>query len=99
MTRTPVTVPADMKVGALCDLLQERNINGAPVVDEGGRLVGVVTQEDMIYGAMGHPSPEDGDFPSAGVPGAGADTAPDRQTGRPSKRVVAMLRGRRRAVG
>ncbi len=85
MTRTPVTVPADMKVGALCDLLQEKNINGAPVVDEEGRLVGVVTQEDIIYGAMGHPLPEDGDFSAVGAP------AP---AGRPSKRVVAMLRGR-----
>jgi CBS domain-containing protein len=92
MTRTPVTVPADMKVGALCDLLQEKNINGAPVVDEGGRLVGVVTQEDIIYGSMGHPSPEDDDFP--GAPAPEAETAPGRRGGRPSKRVVAMLRGR-----
>src|SRR6185295_7789940 len=44
MTRTPITVRADMRVGALCDLLQEKNINGAPVVDSEGRLVGVVTQ-------------------------------------------------------
>ena len=101
MTRTPVTVPAEMKVGALCDLLQERNINGVPVVDEGGRLVGVVTQEDIIYGAMGHPSPEDGDLPPAaaerpsGAPAAAAgETRPGRKAGRPSKRVVAMLRGR-----
>ena len=37
-----------------CDLLQAKNINGAPVIDEGGYLLGVVTQEDIIYGAMGH---------------------------------------------
>jgi CBS domain-containing protein len=94
MTRTPVTVPADMKVGELCDLLQVKNINGAPVVDENGRLVGVVTQEDIIYGAMGHPTPEDGDFRSAGVSAEGADIVIGRKAGRPSKRVVAMLRGR-----
>ena len=94
MTRTPVTVPTDMRVGALCDLLQEKNINGAPVVDEEGRLVGVVTQEDIIYGAMGHPLPEDGGFSAAGVPAPGGETASGRKAGRPSKRVVAMLRGR-----
>ena len=94
MTRTPVTVPADMKVGALCDLLQEKNINGAPVVDEGGRLVGVVTQEDIIYGAMGHPSPDDGEFRSAAPPAPEAKTASGRKAGIASKRVVAMLRGR-----
>ena len=94
MTRTPVIVPADMKVGALCDLLQVKNINGAPVVDENGRLVGVVTQEDIIYGAMGNPSPEGGDFPSAGASAGGSDMAPGRKAGRPSKRVVAVLRGK-----
>jgi CBS domain-containing protein len=101
MTRTPVTVPADMKVGALCDLLQERNINGAPVVDPSGLLVGVVTQEDIIYGAMGHPSPDVGDYPSgptdrppAGVPLDAANAVPGRKGRRPAKRVVAMLRGR-----
>jgi CBS domain-containing protein len=100
MTRTPVTVPVDMKVGALCDLLQEKNVNGAPVVDERGHLVGVVTQEDIIYGAMGHPAPEGGDVPpvtagrpSADAPSRHADAVPGRRAARPSKRVVAMLRG------
>jgi CBS domain-containing protein len=101
MTRGPVTVPVDMKVGALCDLLQEKNVNGVPVVDGRGHLVGVVTQEDIIYGAMGHPAPEGGDIPpaSAGQPPAGAarpraDGFPEKSAARASKRVVAMLRGR-----
>ena len=93
MTRTPVTVPTEMRVGALCDLLQERNINGAPVVDESGRLVGVVTQEDIIYGAMGHPSPVPGDPQAAGTLEGGANSVPARKAGRSSKRMVAMLRG------
>jgi CBS domain-containing protein len=54
MTDDPVTVGEEITIGELCDLLQERNINGAPVVDRRGHLVGVVTQEDIIYGAMGH---------------------------------------------
>ena len=101
MTRSPITVPADMRVGALCDLLQEKNINGAPVVDSAGRLVGVVTQEDIIYGSMGHPTADGGDVaagpashPAAAAPHRGAEASSGRHAGRPSKRVVAMLRGR-----
>jgi len=91
MTRSPITVRADMRVGALCDLLQEKNINGAPVVDSEGRLVGVVTQEDIIYGSMGSPAPDGA--PGPGRPGdevAGAASG----EGRTSRRVVSVLRGR-----
>ncbi len=82
MTRTPVTVPATMTIGELCDLLQVQNINGAPVVDGAGRLLGVVTQEDIIYGTMGHMT-------------AGKE-APAKGKGgkRPGRRVVQMLRDR-----
>jgi CBS domain-containing protein len=83
MTATPITVPEQMTVASLCDLLQEKNINGAPVVDARGRLVGVVTQEDIIYGAMGHPMQ------------ARRGSAVEERKGRAGKRVVAMLRDSR----
>ena len=84
MTRDPVTVPQDMTLGDLCDVLQSHNINGAPVVDPQGYLVGVVTQEDIIYGAMGHPTAAEG--------------APE-DSGRPSgRRVMRILRERRLKV-
>jgi CBS domain-containing protein len=82
MTRSPITVPADMRVGALCDLLQEKNINGAPVVDARGGLVGVVTQEDIIYGAMGNPARP------------GEEPPPGESAGSRARRVVELLRGR-----
>jgi CBS domain-containing protein len=75
MTRDPVSVRENLTIGALCDLLQEKNVNGAPVVDGRGNLVGVVTQEDIIYGAMG----TIGAPPAAGhdqAPLPGADQAP-----------------------
>jgi CBS domain-containing protein len=81
MTRSPITVPAALTIGELCDLLQVQNINGAPVVDGGGRLLGVVTQEDIIYGTMGHVTP-------------GKEPPPKGKGGRPGKRVVQMLRER-----
>ena len=64
MTREPITVPQDMTLAELCDLFQERNINGAPVVDERGQLVGVVAQDDIIYGAMGRPIDGTGESPA-----------------------------------
>ncbi len=83
MTRDPVTVHENTTIGELCDLLQERNINGAPVVDDRGHLLGVVTQEDIIYGTMGHPS----------GPDAGGEETPDEGR-RPRRKMMKMLRDR-----
>ena len=90
MTRHPVTVPDHMTVGELCDLFQEKNINGAPVVDRAGRLVGVVAQDDIIYGAMGHPDKVENNHAVPAAP-VGKDLVAGRN--RPS--VVAMLRDRK----
>ena len=85
MTSEPVTVEEEMTIGELCDLLQARNINGAPVVDRHGHLVGVVTQEDIIYGTMGHPTSADDAEPTSGSP---------EQTKRHRRRMMEMLRER-----
>jgi CBS domain-containing protein len=108
MTREPITVPQETTIGELCDLLQVKNINGAPVVDSSGRLVGVVTQEDIIYGAMGHPDPgpaarggapdgpgRGGTEPDRGAPaGRGGRTRRIGKGPERARRVVAMLRER-----
>jgi CBS domain-containing protein len=78
MTREPITVPEEMSIADLCDLFQEKNINGAPVVDQRGRLVGVVAQDDIIYGAMGHADP----VPQAGMDAAGRNAAGSEPKGR-----------------
>ena len=49
MTINPVTVPPEMKVRQLAELLAEKNFNGAPVVNEKKELIGVVTISDLIY--------------------------------------------------
>ncbi len=46
MTRTVVSVPPDLPVISLANLLVERGISGAPVVDH-GRVVGMVTEGDL----------------------------------------------------
>jgi CBS domain-containing protein len=51
MTTDVITVDPDMTVQALATLLAERGISGAPVVDAGGRLVGVVSEGDLLHRA------------------------------------------------
>jgi len=48
MTREIITVSPEMGVAELASLLWEKSISGAPVVDGAGRLVGVVTETDLI---------------------------------------------------
>ena len=48
MTKKVITVSPQTTVLDLARLLAEHKINGAPVVDKGGRLLGVVTQNDLI---------------------------------------------------
>ncbi len=49
MTRNVITVPEEMSVHELAELLVEKNISGAPVVDREGKLVGVVQEEGVIF--------------------------------------------------
>ena len=99
MTRDPITVSEEMSIADLCDLFQEKNINGAPVVDRRGRLVGVVAQDDIIYGAMGHPDPVPpavaADAAGGGAPGrAGGEAGGPGPSLHRSRRVIARLRER-----
>ncbi len=55
-----VVVRQDQTVAHLCDLMQQAHVNGAPVVDDTGEVVGIVTEEDILYGSMG-------DTPGAGA--------------------------------
>ncbi len=48
MTTEVITVTPETTVLDLARLLAENKINGAPVVTDDGRLVGVVTQSDLI---------------------------------------------------
>lgn len=50
MTRQVLTVAPDTPVREIAGLLYTKRISGVPVVDEGGQLVGVVSEGDL----MGH---------------------------------------------
>ena len=48
MTQNPITVTGGMGIIDAARLLLENRINGVPVVDEKGRLVGILCQSDII---------------------------------------------------
>ena len=48
MTAPVVTVKPDLSVKDLVALFRDRRIGGAPVVDDDGRLVGIVTEGDLM---------------------------------------------------
>jgi len=48
MTRKLITVSPETEITQAARLLLENRINGVPVVDEAGRLVGILCQSDLI---------------------------------------------------
>ena len=48
MTSNVISVPETMPVKDVATLLSEKRITGVPVVDDEGRLVGIVTVDDAI---------------------------------------------------
>jgi len=48
MTRDVITVPENTTVEELGRLFIEKDISGAPVVDNAGYLIGVITENDLI---------------------------------------------------
>lgn len=48
MTAEVITVTRETSVRELAKILTDKNISGAPVVDESGALIGVVTESDLI---------------------------------------------------
>lgn len=52
MTIDPVTVPSDATIEEAEELLRHHRISGLPVTDAAGRLVGVISQTDLLYLAV-----------------------------------------------
>src|SRR6185312_2018849 len=49
MITNPVTVGPDATLADLDELCARFRVSGLPVVDEGGRLVGIVTNRDTVF--------------------------------------------------
>jgi CBS domain-containing protein len=48
MDAAPVSVHPDTPVAEVVDLLREHELSGLPVVNNGGRCVGIITEEDLV---------------------------------------------------
>jgi CBS domain-containing protein len=48
MTEKPITVTMDTEIFKAAKILLDNRINGLPVVDENGKLVGILCQSDII---------------------------------------------------
>ena len=57
MTKKVITVSPDMEITKAAKILLERRINGLPVVDAFGRLVGILCQSDLVVQQKRFPIP------------------------------------------
>lgn len=57
MTSRVITVSPETEITAAADLLLKNRINGVPVVDENGKLVGILCQSDLIAQQKNIPLP------------------------------------------
>jgi CBS domain-containing protein len=48
MTKNVITATPDMEIAQAARLLLENHFNGLPVVDDKGRLIGIICQDDLI---------------------------------------------------
>ena len=48
MTKEPITVFPETEIGEAAKLLLDKKLNGVPVVDKAGKLVGILCQSDLI---------------------------------------------------
>ncbi len=48
MTPNPITIPQDFTVEEAAEILLQHNISGAPVVDAMGKVVGIISQNDLF---------------------------------------------------
>lgn len=51
MTREVITVSPEAAIPEVAQLLESRRISGLPVVDREGKLVGIITQSDLVQRA------------------------------------------------
>jgi len=52
LSRNPITVTADTEIMRAVFLMLQHDISGMPVVDEAGKLVGILTERDCIQVAI-----------------------------------------------
>jgi acetoin utilization protein AcuB len=54
MTSPPITITADTSIDRALELMREQQVRRFPIVDQRGKLVGIVSEKDLLYAS---PSP------------------------------------------
>ncbi|NJP08131.1 MAG: CBS domain-containing protein [Leptolyngbyaceae cyanobacterium RU_5_1] len=57
MTRDPITVSPETPLNEVIQVLAERRISGLPVIDQAGKLVGVISETDLMWKETGATPP------------------------------------------
>ena len=78
MTANVISVPPDTTVRSVCNLMREHEIGAVPIVDVVGRVLGLVTDRDIVVRAVAARRDIDrihaGDIMSIGIECAQPDT-------------------------
>jgi len=53
MTRDPITVKAETPLREAIKILAEKRISGLPVVDDTGKLIGIISETDLMWQQTG----------------------------------------------
>ena len=85
MTRKLITVSPETEIIQAARLLLENRINGVPVVDEAGRLVGILCQSDLISQQKTLPIPSLFTFLDGYIP-----LASNKQIEREARKIAAI---------
>ena len=49
MTSHPITINPSDSVESVLKVLEERHVSGLPVVDEAGKVIGIVSEKDLLF--------------------------------------------------
>lgn len=49
MTRNPITIPPDISIAEAMEWMRREKVRRFPVVDKKGKLLGIVTREDLLH--------------------------------------------------
>ena len=53
MSRDPIVVKSETPLKEAVQILAERHISGLPVVDDAGKLVGIISETDLMWQETG----------------------------------------------
>ncbi|NES46133.1 CBS domain-containing protein, partial [Moorena sp. SIO2C4] len=53
MTRDPIVVQPETPIKEVIKIIAEQSISGLPVVNEAGKLVGVISETDLLWQETG----------------------------------------------